>query len=114
MSKTIPNAVKTFALMIVAFAMFACVGSAQTASSEATTAVTTVQVQATVQEPARATTPEKAPRRQIKRVPAPPARVTVIPSQAQVAPQVVTIVHRLSGIKILRLLLRQAGENGML
>ncbi len=49
----------------------------------------------------------RAPR---KRIPSPPARVTVIRGDSQVAPQVVTIVHRLSGVKILRLLRRQAGE----
>ncbi len=42
----------------------------------------------------------------------PPAKVTVIPDQRAVAPQVVTIVHRLSGIKMLRFLLRQSGEAG--
>ena len=43
---------------------------------------------------------------------APPAKVTVIPDQQPVAPQVVTIVHRLSGMKMLRFLLRQSGEAG--
>ncbi|PYJ52959.1 MAG: hypothetical protein DME82_15215 [Verrucomicrobia bacterium] len=41
------------------------------------------------------------------------ARVTVIADQA-VAPQVVTIVHRLSGVKMLRFLLRQGGEHNTL
>jgi serine protease Do len=53
------------------------------------------------------------PRRRSTRVAsAPPAKVTVIPDQRTVAPQVVTIVHRLSGIKMLRFLLRQSGEAG--
>ncbi|PYS83043.1 MAG: hypothetical protein DMF70_07270, partial [Acidobacteria bacterium] len=58
--------------------------------------------------------PEKVqPRRRPMRVAsAPPAKVTVIPDQRAVAPQVVTIVHRLSGIKMLRFLLRQSGEAG--
>jgi S1-C subfamily serine protease len=34
----------------------------------------------------------------------------VVPNQTQVAPQVVTIVHRLTGVKLLRLLQRQSGE----
>jgi S1-C subfamily serine protease len=38
----------------------------------------------------------------------------VIADQAEVAPQVVTIVHRLSGVKMLRFLLRQEGERGTL
>jgi S1-C subfamily serine protease len=60
--------------------------------------------------PQQATTPEKtAPRRPTKRVTA-PARVTVIAPQSQVAPQVVTIVHRLTGVKMLRYLLRQGTQ----
>src|SRR5260221_13055397 len=64
--------------------------------------------------PAQAVAPEKIqPRRKSMRVAsAPPAKVTVIPDQRPVAPQVVTIVHRLSGIKMLRFLLRQSGEAG--
>jgi S1-C subfamily serine protease len=62
-----------------------------------------------------ATTPQdKAAQRKTVRRPPPVAKVTVIPSQAQIAPQVVTIVHRLSGLKMLRLLVRQAGERGTL
>src|SRR5713101_3290944 len=51
-------------------------------------------------------------RRPMRGASAPPAKVTVIPDQRAVAPQVVTIVHRLSGIKMLRFLLRQSGEAG--
>ena len=47
------------------------------------------------------------------RKPRQPGRVTVIRSQTQVAPQVVTVIHRLSGVKILRFLLRQAVANGV-
>jgi hypothetical protein len=35
----------------------------------------------------------------------------VVPSQIQLAPQVVTVVHRLTGVKLLRLLQRQSGES---
>jgi S1-C subfamily serine protease len=56
--------------------------------------------------------PEKSPRRPpSRRPPEPPARVTVVPNQTQLAPQVVTIVHRLTGVKLLRLLQRQSGES---
>ncbi len=67
----------------------------------------------TAQTPAAPQSPEseRAPARKASRRLAPPARVTVIPSQAEVAPQVVTIVHRLSGVQMLRLLLRR-GEGG--
>src|SRR5258708_18675718 len=64
--------------------------------------------------PAQAVVPEKIQprRRPVRGVSTPPAKVTVIPDQRAVAPQVVTIVHRLSGIKMLRFLLRQSGEAG--
>jgi S1-C subfamily serine protease len=67
-----------------------------------------------VQSPPLPAVPEKTqPRRRPMRVTStPPAKVTVIPDQRAVAPQVVTIVHRLSGIKMLRFLLRQSGEAG--
>jgi membrane-associated protease RseP (regulator of RpoE activity) len=35
----------------------------------------------------------------------------VVPNENQLAPQVVTVIHRLSGVKLLRLLQRQSGEN---
>src|SRR5215471_11166067 len=55
---------------------------------------------------------ERAQRRPTpRRVQEPPARVTVVPNQDQTAPQVVTIVHRLTGVKVLRLLQRQVGSN---
>ena len=57
--------------------------------------------------------PEKIHARSSRRASTPPARVTVIADPA-VAPQVVTIVHRLSGIKMLRFLLRQGGERDTL
>jgi len=79
-------------------------------------AMTTVEVAAQSAQPATTaqTAPQPStPRKQIRRVPSPPARVTVIPSGTNIAPQVVTIVHRLSGVKILRLLLRQNGESGV-
>jgi S1-C subfamily serine protease len=38
----------------------------------------------------------------------------VIADQTEVAPQVVTIVHRLTGLKMLRFLMRQEGERGTL
>jgi S1-C subfamily serine protease len=39
--------------------------------------------------------------------------VTVVADQTRVAPQVVTIVHRLSGVKMLRFLLRESEEPGV-
>ncbi|HKP37703.1 MAG TPA: PDZ domain-containing protein [Pyrinomonadaceae bacterium] len=40
------------------------------------------------------------------------SRVTMVKNQEMVAPQVVTIIHRISGAKLLRYLLRQSGERG--
>jgi len=93
---------KKYSSLIISCALFALalIASEVSAQTAATTAT-----------PQTATAPPTAlPRKQIRR-PAPPARVTVIPSDSNVAPQVVTIVHRLSGVKILRLLLRQNGES---
>ena len=78
------------------------------AQGVAPTASTVVQTP----DPTPPATTRTQARRPLRRATTPPARVTVIASQAEVAPQVVTIVHRLSGLKILRLLLRQAGERG--
>ena len=52
------------------------------------------------------------PRRPIKRGTSRQARVTMVKDQEPVAPQVVTIVHRLNGAKLLRYLLRESGERG--
>jgi hypothetical protein len=94
---------KTISFRIVALAIIS-IGSAL-----AGVAQTTAPAPATdaTQTPA----PEKAQRKpSTRRVPEPPARVTVFPNQTQLAPQVVTVVHRLTGVKLLRLLQRQSGE----
>lgn len=93
-------------MMAIAFVLLGAAALAQTATTAPSTTVQSPPV------PARAA-PEKIQRRKSARVAsAPPAKVTVIPDQRPVAPQVVTIVHRLSGIKMLRFLLRQQGEAG--
>jgi S1-C subfamily serine protease len=80
--------------------------SASLAQSSAGTAVAAAQTPSSAQ-----AAPEKPqPRRPTKRATTPPARVTVIAGKSQVAPQVVTIVHRLTGMKMLRYLLRQGNE----
>ncbi len=81
--------------------------SASLAQSSAATTATAAQTPSSAQPSA----PEKTqPRRPTKRAMTPPARVTVIAGRSQVAPQVVTIVHRLTGMKMLRYLLRQGNE----
>jgi len=97
-----------FGLLIAGTAVMSLtvVGRAQTV---APTAATVVQTPATTP----ATTPERTqPRRPPKRPATMPATVTVVADQARVAPQVVTIVHRLTGVKMLRFLLRQGDEPG--
>ncbi len=84
---------------------------AQTVAPAASTVVQkpTPQAPATVPPtPAERTQLRRPPRR----VTTPPATVTVVSDQTKVAPQVVTVVHRLSGVKMLRFLMRQGGEPG--
>src|SRR6266567_1637355 len=75
-------------------------------AQSATPATTAAQTPSSAQAPQEKT----QPRRTTKRAMTPPARVTVIAGQSQGAPQVVTIVHRLTGVKMLRYLLRQGNE----
>ena len=82
-------------------------GQAQTV---APAALTVVQTPLTTTPATTAERPQ--PRRSPRRPPALPATVTVVADQARVAPQVVTIVHRLTGVKMLRFLLRQGDEPG--
>ena len=83
---------------------FAIAGLGQTVAPAATTVVQT---------PVPAAPPEKMQlRRPPRRASTLPATVTVVADQTKVAPQVVTIVHRLSGVKMLRFLLRQEGKPG--
>jgi hypothetical protein len=87
------------------------------AQNQAPPAPTGVQTPGDPQSPApeRAPQPGRTPVPRIqRRPPTPPARVTVIADKTEVAPQVVTIVHRLSGLKMLRFLLRQEGDRGTL
>jgi len=87
-------------LVIPLFILMAGMAVAQSPQQPATTGATTNTV---------APEQEKSGRKPSRR----PGRVTVIRNQAGVAPQVVTVIHRLSGVKILRLLLRQAVANGV-
>jgi S1-C subfamily serine protease len=78
-------------------------GRAQTAAPAPTTAVQTPGT-------TPATAPEKIqPRKPFKRASTQPGTVTVVADQTRVAPQVVTVVHRLSGFKMLRFVMRQSG-----
>src|SRR5437016_1533035 len=92
-----------FAFLIVS--ALVVLHGASLAQSSAATAATAPQTSSSAQ------APEKTqPRRPTKRATTPPAKVTVIAGQSQGAPQVVTIVHRLTGVKMLRYLLRQGNE----
>jgi S1-C subfamily serine protease len=92
------------ALAVAAFAVFSQSTVAQYATPMAPRPAT--------QSPAPSP-PEKAkPRKTVARATTRQARVTMVKDQEPVAPQVVTIVHRLSGVKLLRFLLRESGEPG--
>ena len=95
-------------LRITASAALAVAALTATVAAQTNPPATT----ATATAGAAQTPPERAQRRPTpRRLPEPPARVTVVPNQTQTAPQVVTIVHRLTGVKVLRLLQRQVGAN---
>src|SRR5260221_2772980 len=95
--------------LLITGAAVICWTGAASAQTFAPTASTSIPNPAPVQPPA----PEKTQlRRPPRRASTPPATVTVIADQTKVAPQVVTIVHRLSGVKMLRFLQRQSGEPG--
>jgi S1-C subfamily serine protease len=81
--------------------------SAQTAAPATAQVEQTETVQQQPSDKAQTRTPQRRPAQL-------PAKVTVMPGSAQALPQVVTIVHRLSGLKMLRLVMRQAGERGTL
>lgn len=104
--KTIFNRVL---MLLIAGLVIVCLAITSFAQTTVPVASTDVQNPEPVQAPA----PESAqPRRPPRRIVTTPARVTVVADQTRVAPQVVTIVHRLSGVKMLRFLLRQGGETG--
>src|SRR6266853_3638191 len=103
--KTMFSRLQFMFITVVALVLMAAAALSQTATTAPPTPI---------QSPPGPAVPEKTqPRRRPMRVAsAPPAKVTMIPDQRAVGPQVVTIVHRLSGIKMLRFLLRQTGEAG--
>lgn len=93
----------SFALFIYAAISFSAVAAAQT--PEATTPPKTTAG------PQAPPAPEKPkPQKAIRRAATRPARVSMVKDQEPVAPQVVTVVHRLSGVKLLRYLLRESGD----
>jgi len=61
-------------------------------------------------EPAQPPSPKA--QKSVRKPPQRPSRVTMVKDQEPVAPQVVTIVHRLNGVKLLRYLLRERNEPG--
>jgi len=97
----------SFSIRIIAATLTVGVGALAIGAQTNVPAPTIASTAPTGQTPS----PEKSQRRPPRRQPEPPARVTVVPNQTQLAPQVVTIVHRLTGVKLLRLLQRQSGES---
>src|SRR5712692_8698494 len=88
--KTIVSRLQFTFMTVLTLVLLGTAALAQTAASAPPTPIQSP--------PARAVVPEKIqPRRRPMVASTPPAKVTVIPDQQPVAPQVVTIVHRLSG-----------------
>jgi S1-C subfamily serine protease len=85
-----------------------------TAQGTAPAASTSAQPRAQAPNSGQSPSQEKIQKRAPRRPSTPPATVTVVAGQISVAPQVVTIVHRLTGVKMLSFLLRQEGERGTL
>lgn len=98
------------AVLMSLTALAAAQSPAPSAQGQSPPASTSAQPPASSQSPST----EKIQRRAPRRPPTPPATVTIVADQTSVAPQVVTIVHRLTGVKMLRFLLRQEGERGTL
>ncbi|HEY8205713.1 MAG TPA: hypothetical protein VIF81_13355, partial [Pyrinomonadaceae bacterium] len=91
-----------FILIGLAISAFALTANGQTPGARAST-----------YEPQKPPAPEKPKaQKNIRRASTRPARVTMVKDQEPVAPQIVTVVHRLSGVKLLRYLLRENGEPG--
>ncbi len=93
------------------FALFVCAAtlfSAASAAAQTPEATTPPPPGAGPQTPG---SPEKPkPQKAIRRTNSRPARVSMVKDQEPVAPQVVTVIHRLSGAKLLRYLLRESGD----
>jgi S1-C subfamily serine protease len=102
---------KTISVRIIISAAFSLLAIAATGSAQTPAPSTAPPAAAPA---TQSPSPERQTRRPLRRVPTPPARVTVVPNETQLAPQVVTIVHRLTGVKLLRLLQRQVGENSVI
>jgi S1-C subfamily serine protease len=94
--------------LTIGCAVITCLPHAGHAQTAAPNASTVAQTPSTTQLPPEKTQLKRPPRRPST----PPATVTVIADQTKVAPQVVTVVHRLSGVKMLRFLQRQTGQAG--
>jgi S1-C subfamily serine protease len=81
------------------------------ASGWAQTPVPPTMPQPSAQAP-KAETPKTKPQKSVRR-PSRQVRVTMVTDQEAVAPQVVTIVHRLSGVKLARQVQRESGERAV-
>ena len=96
-----------FVLTCVATSLLCASATAQTVRTPAP--VAPIQPPQTT-EPAQPPSPKA--QKSVRKPPQRPSRVTMVKDQEPVAPQVVTIVHRLNGVKLLRYLLRERNEPG--
>jgi hypothetical protein len=96
-----------FVLTCVATSLLCTVTTAQTVQTPAP--VRPIQPPQTTEQ-AQPQSPKA--QKSVRKPPQRPSRVTMVKDQEPVAPQVVTIVHRLDGVKLLRYLLRARNEPG--
>jgi hypothetical protein len=96
-----------FVLTCVATSLLCTITTAQTTRTPAPVSPT---------RPPQTTEPAEPPspkaQKSVRKPPPRPSRVTMVRDQEPVAPQVVTIVHRLNGVKLLRYLLRERNTPG--
>src|SRR6266478_317083 len=109
LSKTMKMFLPRLLMLLITVTAVMCLASSDKAQTIAPAASTVVQTPETV----RPSTPKKTQlRRPPRRAATLPSTVTVVADQTKVAPQVVTVVHRLTGVKMLRYLQRQSGDPG--
>ncbi|HEY5839263.1 MAG TPA: PDZ domain-containing protein [Pyrinomonadaceae bacterium] len=104
------SGLKSFVLFILTCVTTSLLCASVTAQTVQTPAPVAPTRPLTTVEPAQQ--PSAKAQKSVRKPPQRPSRVTMVPDQEPVAPQIVTIVHRLSGVKLLRYLLRERNEPG--
>src|SRR5688572_22477988 len=98
------SGLKSFVLFVLTCVATSLLGASATAQTVRTPAPRAPAHPAQTTEPVQPQSPKA--QKSVRKPPQRPSRVTMVKDQEPVAPQVVTIVHRLTGVKLLRYLLR--------